>query len=241
MAITYNFSDKVVLVTGGSGALGTATVETFRDANATVCMSARSVPKEGRGARILRDDQVNYYPADFTEENEVEEVFEDIQREHGYIDVLCSFIGAWRGGTPIDQTEINSFEFVMDVNLKTMFLAAKHAIPSLRKTNGSIVSVSAQSSLQGGNGDGPYRVSKAGVRLLTETIAKENRGDLRANAIMPSIIDTPDNREMLPQADYSRWPTPGEIADVVAFLCSDEATVTNGATVPVYGEADEVF
>lgn len=240
MAITFDYSDQVVLVAGGSGDLGTATVETFRDADATVCMSARSAPQEGLGAKLLQDAQIHFYPADFTEEDEVKEVFEHIEREHGYINVLCSFIGAWRGGTRIDQTDIDAYQFVMDVNLTTMFLAAKHAIPSLRETNGSIVSVSAQSSLEGGKGDGPYRVSKAGVRLLTETIAKENRGELRANAIMPSIIDTPDNREMLPSADYSTWPTPDEIANVVAFLCSDEATVTNGATIPVYGAADEL-
>ncbi|MFB6352989.1 MAG: SDR family oxidoreductase, partial [Halobacteriales archaeon] len=91
--------------------------------------------------------------------------------------------------------------------------------------------------LSGGEGDGPYRASKAGVRLLTETIAEEHRGELRANAVMPSVIDTPMNREMMPDADHASWVDPADIAEVVLFLCSDAAGVTSGAAVPVYGEA----
>lgn len=117
-----------------------------------------------------------------------------------------------------------------------MFLAGKHAVPHLRESDGNLVSVSARASLEGGEGDGPYRAAKAGVRLLTETIAEENLGSVRANTIMPSIIDTPANREMLPDADHESWPTPDEIAQMIVFLCSDAASVTSSAAVPVYGE-----
>jgi NAD(P)-dependent dehydrogenase (short-subunit alcohol dehydrogenase family) len=126
---------------------------------------------------------------------------------------------------------------VFDVNLKTMFLASKHAIQHLRDSSGAIVSVSARASLEGGEGDGPYRASKAGVRLLTETIAEENRGEVRANAVMPSVIDTPANREMLPDADHDSWVDPADIARVVLTLASDATPPTSGAAVPVYGEA----
>jgi NAD(P)-dependent dehydrogenase (short-subunit alcohol dehydrogenase family) len=118
-----------------------------------------------------------------------------------------------------------------------MFLASKHALPHLREAEGAIVSVSARSSLEGGEGDGPYRASKAGVRLLTETIAEENLGTVRANAVMPSVIDTPMNREMMPDADHDAWVDPAEIARTVVVLCSDATGVTSGAAVPVYGEA----
>jgi NAD(P)-dependent dehydrogenase (short-subunit alcohol dehydrogenase family) len=118
-----------------------------------------------------------------------------------------------------------------------MFLASKHAVPHLQETGGAVVSVSARSSLEGGEGDGVYRATKAGVRILTETIAEENLGAVRANAIMPSVIDTPMNREMMPDADFSAWVDPRDIAQVVLFLASDAASVTSGAAVPVYGEA----
>jgi NAD(P)-dependent dehydrogenase (short-subunit alcohol dehydrogenase family) len=121
-----------------------------------------------------------------------------------------------------------------------MFLASKHALPHLRESDadqGAILSISARSSLEGGAGDSVYRATKAGVRILTESIAEENRGAVRANAVMPSIIDTEMNREMMSDADYDTWPKPEEIADVICFLCSDAAGVTSGAAVPVYGEA----
>ena len=118
-----------------------------------------------------------------------------------------------------------------------MFLASKHALPHLQETEGAIVSISSRSSLEGGEGDGIYRATKAGVRLLTETIAEENEGVVRANAVMPSVIDTPMNREMMPDAEFEQWVDPRDIATMLLFLCSDAANVTSGAAIPVYGEA----
>jgi NAD(P)-dependent dehydrogenase (short-subunit alcohol dehydrogenase family) len=235
MSTQFDFTDQVILVTGASGSLGMATVEAFHDAGATVCMSARHPPEEDDAAALLDTDHVHFYSGDFTDEDAVQEVVDSVLDDHGRLDALCSLIGSWRGGTPLDQTEVDEFDFLMDVNLKSMFLASKHAVPHLRDSNGNLVSVSARSSLEGGEGDGPYRAAKAGVRLLTETIAEENRGSVRANAIMPSIINTPKNREMLPDANHDDWPTPSEIANMILFLCSDAASVTSGAAVPVYG------
>ena len=111
------------------------------------------------------------------------------------------------------------------------------AVAIVAISTGAIVSVSARSSLEGGEGDGIYRATKAGVRLLTETIAEENRGELRANAVMPSVIDTPMNREMMSDADHSKWVDPADIAQTFLALCSESTSVTSGAAVPVYGEA----
>lgn len=234
MSAQFDFTNQVVLITGASGALGTATVERFHDAGATVCMTARHPPDAE--STILNSHRVQFYEGDFTDEADVKRVFETVISDHGRLDALCTLIGAWRGGTSLDQTDSNEFEFLMDVNLKTMFLASKHALSHLRESEGNLVSVSARSSLKGGEGDGPYRAAKAGVRLLTQTIAEENTGTVRANAIMPSLIDTPANREMLPDADHDDWPTPDEIARTILLLCSDAASVTSGGAVPVYGD-----
>lgn len=234
MSAQFDFTDRVVLVTGASGSLGTAAVERFLDAGATVCASARSSPG---GGTLPDSERVGFYEADFTDEAAVERVVDAVVEDHGRLDAACALIGAWRGGTPIDRTPTDEFEFVMDVNLKTAFLTAKHAVPELRDADGTFVSVSARSSLSGGEGDGPYRAAKAGVRRLTESIAEENAGRVRANAILPSVIDTPANREMIPDADHEGWPTPEEIARVICFLCSDAAGATSGAAVPVYGES----
>jgi NAD(P)-dependent dehydrogenase (short-subunit alcohol dehydrogenase family) len=235
MAVDYDFDGAVVLVTGAAGALGSSIAEAFDAAGATVC--AADIVDPGSDDVSVDRSRVDYYQGDFTDEAVVEETVEAVVDSHGRLDALCNIAGTWRGGTPIDETEADTFDFLFDLNLKTMFLASKHAIPHLRETEGAIVSVSARSSLEGGEGDGIYRASKAGVRILTETIAEENLGSVRANAIMPSVIDTPMNREMMPDSDHSKWVDPAEIADVVMFLCSAEAGVTSGAAVPVYGEA----
>ncbi len=235
MQAEFDSEDEVVLVTGASGALGSAVAEAFVDAGATVCGADLIEP--GTEDSLIDPGVVDsFYQGDFTEKGVVENTIGSVMEDHGRLDALCNIAGTWRGGDPLAETDVEEFEFLLDVNLKTMFLASKHAIPHLAETGGAIVSVSSRSSLEGGSTDGTYRATKAGVRILTETIAEENEGDLRANAIMPSVIDTPMNREMMSGADYDAWPDPADIAEVVLFLCSDAAGVTNGAAVPVYGE-----
>ncbi|MCU4799680.1 SDR family oxidoreductase [Halobacteria archaeon HArc-gm2] len=234
MNVDFDFGGDVVLITGVGGALGSAVARAFDDAGATVCGADVVAPDSEEFA--LDPDRVDFYQGDFTAESEVKRVVDDVVADHGGLDALCNIAGTWRGGDPIHETDVDTFDFLFDVNLKTTFLASKHALPHLRESEGAILSVSARSSLEGGEGDGIYRATKAGVRLLTETIAEENLGTVRANAVMPSVIDTPMNREMMPDADHSEWVDPADIAEVVMFLCSDAATVTSGAAVPVYGE-----
>ncbi|ELY58101.1 short-chain dehydrogenase/reductase SDR [Natronococcus amylolyticus DSM 10524] len=231
-----DFTDTVAVVTGASGALGSAVADRFRAAGATVCAVDVVGPDDEDGLLEV-DDRTDFYEADLTDESEVSAFIEDVVDDHGRIDHLCNVAGTWRGGQPIEETDLEEFDMLVDVNLKTSFLASKHALPHLQESEGAIVSISARSSLEGGEGDGPYRITKAGIRLLTETLAEENEGVVRANCVMPSVIDTPMNREMMSDADHEKWVDPADIANVMAFLCSDGATVTSGAAVPVYGEA----
>jgi NAD(P)-dependent dehydrogenase (short-subunit alcohol dehydrogenase family) len=235
MEATFDYDGAVVLVTGASGALGSAVAAAFDDVGATVC--GADVVAPGEEDALVDPATVDFYDTDATDETDVGDTVEAVVADHGRLDAVCNIAGTWRGGDPIHETDVAEFERLFDVNLKSMFLTSKHAIPHLRETGGAMVSVSARSSLEGGEGDGPYRASKAGVRLLTETIAAENKGTVRANAIMPSVIDTPMNRGMMPDADHDAWVDPADIAEVMLFLCSDAATVTSGAAVPVYGEA----
>ncbi|QCC57606.1 SDR family oxidoreductase [Natrinema thermotolerans] len=235
-----DFEGTVAVITGASGALGSAAVDRFREAGATVC-AVDVIAPDDEDSLLERDptdeSALAFYEADLTDEDEVAALMDTIVDDHGRIDHLLNVAGTWRGGDRIEETDLEEFDLLLNVNLKTAFLAAKHALPHLRETEGAIVGISARSSLEGGEGDGPYRITKAGIRLLTETLAEENRGTVRANCVMPSVIDTPMNREMMPDADHDAWVDPLEIADVMAFLCSDAAAVTSGAAVPVYGEA----
>ncbi len=233
MSVSFDFDGRVVLVTGACGALGSAVCEAFDAAGATVC--GTDVIDIESDDSLLDPHRVDFYGGDLTDEADTEAVIESVVDDHGRLDYLANVAGTWTGGQPIEETDLGEFETALDINLKTAFLASKHALPHLQETEGAIVSVSARSSLSGGEGDGPYRAAKAGIRRLIETIAEEHRGTVRANAVMPSVIDTPANREMM---DYSEeWVDPDDIAEVFLALCSDATSPTSGAAVPVYGEA----
>ncbi|PYZ02526.1 hypothetical protein C8039_00065 [Halogeometricum sp. wsp3] len=152
-------------------------------------------------------------PGDFSDEYDVADTIDAVVDEHGRLDYLLNIAGVARRHTD-PRDGCGHVRFPVRREPDDVFLASRHAIPHLRASEGAIVSVSARSSLEGGAGDGVYRASKAGVRLLTETIAAENLGSVRANAVMPSVIDTPMNREMVPDADFETWVDPKDIADV---------------------------
>jgi len=229
METTVEASDAVVLVTGVGGALGSAVAESFLDAGATVC----GVDVRDREDLLLdRPGRIDFYRGDLTDEDRVASVVDSIVDDHGRLDALAAIAGTWAGGTAVAETDEATVETLYEVNLKTTFLAAKHALDALRDGGGAIVTVASQSSLSGGSGDGPYRATKAGVRLLTESIAAEESA-VRANTIAPSVIDTPTNRDAMPDADRSEWVAPRAIADVIRALCTDAFGPTTGATIPV--------
>jgi len=234
MTVDFDFTDHVAVVTGSCGALGSAVVEAFVDSGATVA-ACDIVDINSEDSLLEPQEGVSFYQADFTDEDAVEATMEQVVDDHDRIDFLLNIAGTWRGGDPIEDTDVSQFDMLFDVNLKTMFLASKHALPELQETEGSIVGVSARSGLEGGEGDGIYRSTKASVKIMTETIAEENLGTVRANCVMPSVLDTPMNREMMTPSE--EWVDPSQVARVMQFLCSDAAEVTSGAAVPVYGEA----
>ncbi len=127
----------------------------------------------------------------------------------------------------------------MNMNLKSVFLCSKAVLPQMIKQNyGKIINISSRPALKGVAGVGAYSASKAGVLNLTETIADEVRDyDINVNAILPSTIDTPANRRDMPEADFSKWVKPEEIARVMVFLASDDSKPISGAGIPVYGKA----
>lgn len=234
MDATFDSEGRVAMVTGACGALGSAVCDAFRDAGASV-VACDVVDAEREDSLLELREGIHFVEADFTDESAVEGAVDEAIAEFGRLDFLLNVAGTWRGGDPVHETDADQFDVLFDVNLKTAFLASKHALPHLQESEGAIVSVSARSSLEGGEGDALYRATKAGVRLLTESIAEENLGVVRANAVMPSVLDTPTNREtMTPKEE---WVEPGDVARVMLFLCSDAARVTSGAAVPVYGEA----
>lgn len=213
MSVQYDFDGRVALVVGAGGPLGSEVVEAFDAAGATVC----AVKRDPAGDDVLYDrDAVQFYPADCTVEAEVEAVVDAVLADHGRLDAVYNNLGEYHGGHPLDETPTDEFDFLVEVNLRTAFLVAKHAVPALRETSGAYVNVSAIHSLAGEPNDGPYRATKAGVRLLVESLAAENEDEVRVNAVLPGLIEDPAG-----------------VAQLVVYLCSDGASAVTGACVPV--------
>jgi NAD(P)-dependent dehydrogenase (short-subunit alcohol dehydrogenase family) len=233
---------KTALITGGTGGLGAGVVAALLAAGAAVDVPHRS---EEQFARLR--DQIGATSEtalsggllDLTAEADVLRYYEDVARQSGGIDILVNIAGGFGGGKPVHETEWAVWQEQLDMNLKTAVLSSRAAVPSmLARGGGSIVNVGTRPAVQPVPTLAAYAAAKAAVLHLTETMAAELRDQhITVNSVLPSVIDTPTNRKFNPDADYSAWVTPDEIARVILFLVGPDARVISGAHIPVYGRA----
>jgi NAD(P)-dependent dehydrogenase (short-subunit alcohol dehydrogenase family) len=229
--------DRTILVTGGTGALGSAVTGAFLDAGWRVAVTWVD-PKELE--RVTERDGLVLIEADLLDEQAVEAaVAEAAGDKSAPLRAVANLVGGYAGGSRVHETPLEDFERQLALNLRPAFLVTRASLPRLIETGGgSIVCVSSRAAVQPFSGAAGYIVSKAAVIAFVKTIAAEYRDDgIRCNAILPSVIDTPANRASQPDADHSRWVAPAEIAQVVRFLCSEDSAAVSGAEVPVYGRA----
>lgn len=233
------FKDKVAVVTGGTGALGRYVVRAFLTEGARVAVTYiidRELPEL---MDLIGDDSaaVKSYKVDVTSEGAVTDLVPVVLEDFGSVDILVNTVGGYVGGPTVVETSLKNWDFMMDLNLKSAFLCCRAFVPHMVKARGGkIVNIASRTGLRGEEGHAPYSISKAGVIRLTESLADEIGGlGVNVNCILPSIIDTPANREAMPKANFDTWPKPWEVANVILFLSSDEASLLHGAAVPVYG------
>jgi NAD(P)-dependent dehydrogenase (short-subunit alcohol dehydrogenase family) len=155
----------------------------------------------------------------------------------GRIDALANIAGGFRMGPPVHETPADDWTFMFDMNVRTMINAVRAVVPRmLAAGGGKIVNVGAHSALKGVARMAPYCAAKSAVVRVTEAMAAELRErGINVNCVLPTIIDTPENRAAMPDADPSRWVAPDDLARVIAFLASDDARAIHGAAVPVAG------
>ena len=230
-----------VLITGGTGILGSAVTKAYLAQGDTVAVTYlfdNEVERFKQFNPELSED-VTFLFANVTEAAEVQKTVGAFVSEFGSLDVLINIVGGFVGGIPTAELEEDRWDFMMDLNLKSVFLCCKTVIPHMTaQSYGKIINVSARAGLKGEAGLSAYCVSKGGVRTLTESLAAEVMDSgINVNAIMPSIMDTPANRESMPDEEHDRWVPPEDVAKVICFLTSDDATIINGAAIPVYGRA----
>ncbi len=232
---------KVALITGGTGALGGAVTRAFAERGARIAVTYRT-EAEAQNCRSLlgtRADAVMFIQTDVVVEAEVQRLAGTLVDRFGRIDILLNLVGGYVGDLPVAELPEATWNRMLEVNLKSAFLCAKHIVPSMQRAGGGcIVNVSSRAALKVFPGISAYAAAKAGLLAFTETLASEVLKDrITVNAILPSVIDTPANRKAMPKADPSAWVTPEEIAHLLLFLCSDAAKDISGAAIPIYGRA----
>ena len=233
--------NRNVLITGGTGILGSAVTKAYLAQGDTVAVTYLFDDEVERFKEYNPElsEDVAFLFANVTEEAEVQKTVAEFLSKFGSLDVLVNIVGGFVGGIPTAELEESRWDFMMNLNLKSVFLCCKAAIPHMAERGyGKIINVSARAGLKGEAGLSAYCVSKGGVRTLTEALAAEVMDSgVNVNAIMPSVMDTPANRESMPDEEHDRWVAPAEVAKVICFLTSDDAAVINGAAIPVYGRA----
>jgi NAD(P)-dependent dehydrogenase (short-subunit alcohol dehydrogenase family) len=224
---------RTVVVSGGTGGLGVAVTRALLDDGWRVVVPYRDAREL---ERVERSDELLLIEADLFEQAAADEV---VAQAGETLQALVNLVGGFEMGGRVHETPIDAFERQFRLNLRPAYLLSHAALPGmLARGAGSIVCVSARAAVKPFSGAAGYISSKAAVLSFVDVLSAEYAGDgLRANAILPSVIDTPGNRASQPDADHSRWVKPEQIAAVIRFLCSEDAAVLSGAHIPVYGRA----
>jgi NAD(P)-dependent dehydrogenase (short-subunit alcohol dehydrogenase family) len=220
-----DFDGKVVVITGAAGALGAAVASEFAN----------------RGAKLALVDIVAIAPphasfvGDLAEAQTAQRIVAEVTSKFGRIDVLANVAGGFTMGDTVHETSDATWQFMFDLNVKTMLNMVRAAVPAMLSTGGGkIVNVGARAGLKGVGRMGAYCASKAVVIRLTESLADELKGrGINVNCVLPSIIDTARNRQDMPSADPSLWVQPADLARAIAYLASDAARAIHGAALPV--------
>jgi NAD(P)-dependent dehydrogenase (short-subunit alcohol dehydrogenase family) len=225
-------SGRQVVVFGGSGALGSGVVERLAADGASVVSADVALPAGER-----RHEGVEYRTVDVLSDTGVAALLGEIG---GFLWGAVNVVGGYDAGGPIAELDLDVLRGQLELNLLTAAQLTKQVLDRLIRQDegGRIVHTSSRAAVGDGKRAFPYSVSKLGVVRLVEAAAAEVRDlGITVNCLLPSVIDTPANRAAMPSSDHARWPKPSELAGVVSFLLSDDATLVSGAAIPVYGRA----
>src|SRR5262245_9015641 len=239
--MNLDFNGQVAVVTGAAGNLGVAVARGFREARTKLALIDHSSDRLPNLFSDLANSPDYFFapPTDVTDPGAVALAVAEIKRRFGRIDILINTAGGYRAGTPLHETPLADWEFMLDLNARSVFVMCQAVIPHmLSRRQGRIVNVASRAALGGDAGHAAYSASKAAVIRLTESMDAElKESGVNANCVMPGIIDTPQNRAAMPTADFSKWVEPESIAHVILFLASEGARAIHGAAIPVYGRS----
>lgn len=227
--------DKRVLLTGGTGGLGSGVIPHILAKGAQLSIPYISPQKVERLKGFISPSdlsRIRFVEANLTEEASVEKLVNGLER----IDVLIHLVGGFSMGKTVEYS-FEDWKKDFDLNLNTTFLMCKHSLKRMQENDyGRIVTIGSRGAVEPASGLAAYCAAKAGVVALTKAIAQETKGtNITANVVLPSVIDTPGNREAMGTENADKWVKPGSLAEVICFLASEAAKDIRGAAVPVYG------
>lgn len=225
---------RVVIVTGAAGNLGQAVARTFADLGAKLVLV--DLKRESlQNAFESENDHRLFAPANLLEMAGATSVAQAALARFGRIDVLCNIAGGFRMGEMVHETSDENWDFLFDINTRTLLHTVRAVVPHmLAAGGGKIVNVGAYAAQKGVAQMGAYTASKGAVIRATEAMAAELREkNINVNCVLPTIIDTPENRAAMPKADPKKWVAPSDLANVIVFLASDAARAVHGAALPV--------
>ena len=229
-------NSRTIVITGAAGNLGMAVAHVFANEGAQLVLLDRAPIGEAALVK-LAPAQCLPIALDLCDAAQVAAAVEQALARFGRIDVLCNLTGGFAMGDAVHATCDSTWDFLHDMNVRTLRNTSRAVVPQmLRQGGGKIVNVGAYSAQRGLAHMGAYTAAKSEVLRLTEAMAAELRAkNINVNCVLPSILDTPQNRADMPDADPARWVSPHDLAQVIAFLASDAARAIHGAAVPVTG------
>ncbi len=236
----FDFTNRVVVITGAAGNLGVVTARAFQAAGASLVLVDRSPDRLPKLFPELADAPLHFLATsvDLGDVAAVETMAQEAVHRLGKIDVLVNTAGGYRAGLPLHEAPLEDWDFLLNLNAKSVLIACRAVIPHLLQQNaGKIINIASRAALQGEANAAAYSVSKTAVVRLTESMAAELKDhNINVNCILPGMIDTPPNRQAMPDADYSRWVAPEALTDVILFLASEAARALHGTALPVFGK-----
>jgi NAD(P)-dependent dehydrogenase (short-subunit alcohol dehydrogenase family) len=243
----HDFSDKVIIVTGGTGALGRILIKSFLNCHPkTIVITYRSEKEMQELKADLSNSfeqsskistSLEFIKTDVTKDDEIKKLISNIFEKYGQIHILVNVVGGYIGGKNITELDESDWDKMIDINLKTAFLISRHVIPiMITNRYGKLVHVSSRTGIRAEGNDSAYAASKSGLIRFVESVSQEvKNSNININCILPTIIDTEANRRAMPNADFTRWINPGDLSNVILFLCSDDSKIINGSAIPTYG------
>jgi NAD(P)-dependent dehydrogenase (short-subunit alcohol dehydrogenase family) len=230
--VSQPLQNKVALVTGAKGGLGTSVTQALLDAGATVVGVSRSIQQSD-----FRHPSFIAIAAEISSGEAAEKVVGQVIDRFKKVDILAHLVGGFAGGKMVAETDDATFENMLDLNLRSAFYMLRAVIPHMRSAgSGRIIAIASRAAEDPGPGVGAYSFSKAALVSLVRTVARENKDRaITANAILPGTMDTPANRKAMPKADFSQWVQTESVASLIGWLASEAGKDVTGALIPAYG------